>query len=362
MKLLNRCLLRHNLFLLLVFLGIGASIYTLTDLFQRIDVFLDADMGVKMVLFYFAVKLPLIISQILPSIFLLALVLQLSLMKKNREMVALEAGGVSPVSMMRFVLLYGLAWAVLQFAFAQGLGVAGERYSSDIWQNEVKQRGADFFAVSDLWFSRGEYVVNVKTAWPERERANGVTVYEFSPDRSSLRRTYKAAGAATGPGDWVLTGVHVAKLADFERFDLERLTLPIKQDLLSFKTFEPKATPSESSLGDLYGSIERLEAAGTNVDTLRTELHRRFAYAASILVMGLLALSIVNSTENLYLGIFLALILTFVFYAGSSFFVVLGESGTLPPHIAAWALNFIFLVLAGGQMALVSLRTLRHKL
>ena len=45
-----------------------------------------------MVLTYFVVKMPLVISQILPVIFLLSTVIQLCIMARSRELTALQAG------------------------------------------------------------------------------------------------------------------------------------------------------------------------------------------------------------------------------------------------------------------------------
>ena len=362
MKLLSSYLLRRNLFLLSSLLVIGTGIYILTDLFQRIDVFLDAGQGAGIILFYFLLKLPLIVSQILPSIFLLALVLQLSMMRKSRESMALEAGGVSPLAMLRFVFFYALVGSCLQFVFSQVLAVQGERYSSDLWQNEIKKREADYYAISDLWFTSGPYVVHLKKAWPNSETATGVSIYELTADQLGLERVFSAKSVKTGFEEWQLEQATVIRPGTFGYQVQESAILPIRQDLRTFKTFEPKASPTASSLPDLWSSIIRLEKAGTNVETLRTELHRRFAYAASLLVMGLLALVINMRTENLYLAVFYALICTFVFHASSSFCSTLGEKGSLPPPLAAWATNTVFALLAGASLLQTILRTLRRNL
>ncbi|MDR2891671.1 MAG: LptF/LptG family permease [Deltaproteobacteria bacterium] len=362
MTLLNKYLLRRNIFLLFSLLTVGAGIYVLTDLFQRIDVFLDAGHGVGLILLYFLVKLPLIVSQILPSIFLLALVLQLALMRKSRESMALEAGGVSPAAMLRFVLVYALLWSCLQFAFAQVLAVQGERYSGEIWQSEVKKREAQYYAIEDLWFTSGDYVIHLKQAWPNSEKATGVTIYELTRDGLGLVRSIRAKEAATSGNGWTLSDVEITRPGVFGHYRVPGETLPVHQDLLTFKTFEPKSYPSEMSLTDLWSNIARLEQAGSNVEALRTEFHRRFAYAASLLVMGMLALLINMRTDKLYLAVFYAMLCTFVFYASSSFFGTLGENGKLPPPLAAWSTNALFALVAGWYLLRDMLHTLKHKL
>ena len=65
----------------------------LTDLFERLDNFIEAGLSAGMVLTYFVVKTPLVISQILPVIFLLSTVIQLCLMARNRELTLCRPGG-----------------------------------------------------------------------------------------------------------------------------------------------------------------------------------------------------------------------------------------------------------------------------
>ncbi|MDR2503091.1 MAG: LptF/LptG family permease, partial [Deltaproteobacteria bacterium] len=127
MSVLNRYLLRRALFMLFVLLLAGMGVFVLSDLFQRLDVFMDADYPPAGIALYFIIRLPMIASQILPAVFLLAMTLQLSLMNKQRESLALQAGGIAPSAFFRFVFIYGLFWSCAQFACAQVLGVAGEK-------------------------------------------------------------------------------------------------------------------------------------------------------------------------------------------------------------------------------------------
>ena len=130
MSLLFRYLVKHNAFILLPTLAVGIGLYVLTDLFERLDNFIEAGLSAGMVATYFIVKMPLVISQILPVIFLLSTVIQLCIMYRSRELTALEAGGISLGVVGRSLLLCGLFWAGMQLCFSEYIGVAGERESA----------------------------------------------------------------------------------------------------------------------------------------------------------------------------------------------------------------------------------------
>ena len=70
-----------------------------------------------------------------------------------RELVALQSGGVSPFVFLRFVIVYGFIWAVLQLALAQGLGVEGDRISTQVWREEVKGNSTKESEMRGLWLS-----------------------------------------------------------------------------------------------------------------------------------------------------------------------------------------------------------------
>ena len=65
MNILTRYILRQNLFLLLLICGIGLGVFIFVELFDRLDEFLDAGVGVATIVSYFAYRTPFILSQIL---------------------------------------------------------------------------------------------------------------------------------------------------------------------------------------------------------------------------------------------------------------------------------------------------------
>lgn len=362
MTVLNRYLLRRNLFLLFAILALGAGVYVLSDLFQRIDVFLDSGLGAGIIGLYYLIKLPLIVSQILPAVFLLAMVLQLMLMTKSRETVALQSGGVSPSAMLRFIIVYGLIWSCLQFAFSQVLGVYGERVSDRLWQEDVRGRDVTNTFIENLLFTQGNYVVQAGRAWPQRERAENVHIYKLTPDGKGIEASYSVKSAESGPDGWVLHNVEFIEPGAYAYSVHERMDIDLKQDLATFRTYEEKVSFSELALPQLVETINRLEMAGTNVESMRTELYGRFAHAGSILVMGLLALALTMRADSLYLGVVLALVSTFFFYVSGSFFSAMGQGGSLPPPLAAWAANLLFAGLAALFIFSNYLRTVTRKI
>ena len=351
MTLLTRYLLRHNLFLLFCILLIGTGIYLLTDLFDRLDNFLDTGLGFFAVCWYFAVKIPLIISQILPAVFLLAVIAQVSFMTRNKEMLALQAGGVSPATLVRFIVVYGLIWAAVQLFFSQAVGVQGEKLAARIWKEQVRGKEVKESVLRGLWFTDGLYVVHLGMVYPETETGTDILVYRLAPQGNAFEQLIRAESFRVASNGWVLHHAEIFEPDSFLYTSNQELLLPITQQLSAFLAVEPGANPSHLPVWDLNSHIAQLVQSGSNVEGLRTAFHAKLAYAASLVVMGLLALAVVLWKDSIYIAVGLGLCVTFIFYACATFFTTLGEKGILTPFAAAWAPDVLFLVTALAGIA-----------
>lgn len=348
---LSRYLLRQNLFFLLSTLAAGAALYVMADLFDRLDDFLEAGLGMGTVLTYFAAKLPLIVSQIMPAVFLVSVVIQLCLMARSRELLALRAGGVSLGALSRFIVGYAVAWCLIQLVFSQLVGVYGEQVSRTIWSEQVRGNILEKKDLADVWFTEGDDVIQARILWPARGDAEGVSVYTMSKDRTKVLRVVSAATATAEPGHWVLKDVRVMDPATFSVEKRKTLVLPLQQDPMTFLHIDPNVDPSSLPMWQLSSVIERLDASGSNVERLRTSWHMKWAYAFSILSMGLVALALVTMFENVYVNIGLSLAVTFIFYVVYMIGATMGQKGMLPPWMGAWLANMVFCTLAGVRLA-----------
>ena len=72
MSLLARYIFLRHARLLLLIMCLGLGLYLLTEIVEKVDIFIDNGAGLDLVLRYFACRLPGIIAQILPAVFLLA--------------------------------------------------------------------------------------------------------------------------------------------------------------------------------------------------------------------------------------------------------------------------------------------------
>lgn len=119
-----------------------------------------------------------------------------------------------------------------------------------------------------------------------------------------------------------------------------------------FLIIDPKTKLESLPLWQLGSEIQRLRDSGSNIERLQTAWHMKLAYAASVLVMALIALAVISVFGSLYVIIPVGLVTTFCYYGLFVLFASAGENGLVPPVLAAWAANALFASLAGARMAM----------
>jgi len=347
---LSGYLVRQNLFLMAACLGAGTFIYLMADVADRLEHFIEASLSWRQIITYFMVKIPLIFSQILPAVFLLAVVLQIGLLVRNREMMALRAGGLSIAWFIRFFFVYALVWSFGQLFFSQFVASYGEREATRIWREEVRKRQLDKKTVKNLWFREGPYIVHAGEAQPTSSRVNDVTLYEFDRDSMRLTRIMTAKKGLVDEHGWGLLDVWEIETSDFTSTKLLTSFIPLRQNMRSFLDGDT-TDRSDLPLWHLGQIIDELKESGSNVERLRTAWHGKLSYAFSIITMALLALALTSFFENLYVNLVLSLVVIFSYYGLYVLGITTGQKGILPPMLGAWLANAGFSALAGLRLS-----------
>jgi lipopolysaccharide export LptBFGC system permease protein LptF len=98
----------------------------------------------------------------------------------------------------------------------------------------------------------------------------------------------------------------------------------------------------------LRADIAELESSGFNVVPARVELHRKLAFPFVTLVMTLLAVpfGVTTGRRGALYGIGIGIVIALTYWLLFSVFVAIGRAGLLPPPLAAWTPNIVFMACA----------------
>lgn len=355
MSLLFRYLTKNNAMILLPTLAVGIGLYVLTDLFERLDNFIEARAvrghGAHLLRREDAARDFADPAGDLPAVHGHPTVHHGS--QPRADGVAgrghLPRRGGELHDPLRHFLGRRPAWFLRVSGRCRGTRVRR------IWQEEVRKKNLAATVLEDVWFTDGDWIVSLGTLDPQAH-GTGFSGYELSDDGLSIKRIVQASTFTAEPSHWALQDVHVYTPDTFTQEQEPDFVLPLRQDPETFRLVSTGTKPQQLPLWQLGDAISQLKSSGSNVEALRTAWHAKLAYAASILVMAFVATAIVSWKDNIYIAVTVALLCTFLYFAVYTLGTTLGQRGILHPFLAAWTANLIALFFAFWRLIPLLLR------
>ncbi len=221
-----------------------------------------------------------------------------------------------------------------------------------IYYNDIKKQPGLFSVIKTnrIWYRSKNSIFNIKTLNNEGTKAQGLTLYFFS-EGWNLLQMITAEDVDLNGASWNLKKGSITVFSTNSSFPLtsEFKTKTIKM------TEEAKDLQNSGQTSDMLTQKELSQFINKNkeagLDTVRYEVdyHSKFSFAFAGFVMSLLGIpfSIGRARAGgmmVNMGISIALVFGYwVVYSSS---LTLGNHGTLPPFIAAWAPNLSMSILA----------------
>ncbi len=333
----------------LLILLLGLTIYILVELFERMDTFVEVGTTFSIVIQYFILRIPGIISTILPAVYFLATIILLCTMAKNRELVALQAGGVSPYLLLRYLVVISCFWAVLQLLLSQFIGVAAMQKSEELWDVEIKKYELAELPINNVWFTDDNWMVNVETLY-RSGKGSSLSAYHLSEDGQDVLEIFTATSVEVKNGSWILENGMKNNPNNFEVSNFSTYTLPFNRDHTLLFLTATSVKPQNLPIQHLQQAIDELVDAGSNVEALQTAFHVKIAYAASVIALTFVAFALLTWQSNVYISVACGMLIAFLFYVSTMIGETLGETGSVAPLVAAWSPHFILVFFSSIQL------------
>ena len=294
--------------------------------------------------------------QLAPLACLVSVLITLGVMSKNNELVAFKAAGVSLYRIALPLIVIGVVFAGALLMFEETyLPFANQRQNE--LRNLIKGRPAQtYYTPSRQWIfgdSAGSVskIYNYQVFDPDRSLLGGLNVFELDPQTFSLRRRVYASRAFWQP----LQRAWILQSGWYRDFDGGRVTnyVPFKVSELDELSEPPAYFNREVRQGfqmnwwELERYIAKLRQSGFDVAGLSVQLQRKLAFPliAPIIILLAIPFSMLVGTRGAVGGLTLGVGIAVVYWATSALFEAMGAIGQLPPILAAWSPDVIFLFL-----------------
>lgn len=360
MRRLNRYILENTLKILFLCELFGIVIFLMVDFFEHIDLFARSLEALSLSVSYLLFRVPFYANLLLPLSFLTSMLILFVIMARNNEILSLRSLGISTLSIMKPLVFLSLFLTSLNFLISEYVSPHSLRVSEEILRIRIKKEEPYLSVKNDrIWLKKENLITRIEYFDPHTDSLAGVTLIELSKDYSRiLRRIDAKEGAFTG-GEWVFRDVSERRFD--EEMRMVKSFYPTLSGLLSEnpKVFKSVSkNPDQMSFNELSNYITRLRNQGHNVRRYIVDLQSKISFPFVNLIMVILATSIglrYKSVSHVSRGIFLGLLLGFLYWVINSFSLSLGYSEIFPPLFSAWFANFVFF--SGGMVGILSLRT-----
>jgi lipopolysaccharide export system permease protein len=202
----------------------------------------------------------------------------------------------------------------------------------------------------EIWYRKDNRIINIALATPLKKTLQGVTVFTFDDQQKIIKRE-DVTRAFFKDGSWqaenMMTRVFDPQSGDLIQAEkLNDQTLNIERTPLDFSGRED--LNNELNFRQLRALTDKLEREGYDATHQRVDMHNRVAAPFTCLIMGFLGVPFAlqrGRNSNIALGIGLSLGIGIGYFIIQSLVTAFGYSNALPPLIAAWSANFIFLLM-----------------
>jgi LPS export ABC transporter permease LptF/LPS export ABC transporter permease LptG len=301
---------------------------------------------------------PYLLYNVAPLVMLLAVLVTFGLMQRSNEITAIKATGTSIYRIVTPVIIAaGVVAASLFFADQFYLPRTNQR--QEALHNQIKGKPAQTYLRPDRkWiFGQNNDIYYYQFFDPDRDQFGNITVFQLDKTNFSVTRRIHADRARWADNldrweyerGWERT-LKGSAMGDYRSFEVA--TFPQLPETPAYFKKEVKQY-SEMNYEELHKYIRDLQQSGFDVVRLRVELNKKLSYPLITLIMAVLAIPFALSTgkKGAVTGVAVA-VGTAVFYTVvSRLFEAMGNLSQLPPAMAAWSPDLIF-VLIGGYLIL----------
>ncbi len=357
MKILSKYILKEILKVFFIILGGILMIITISNFLDEIHLMVQYKPSFSLMAAYFIYKTPYLVAVATPFALLLSILFIFSQFNRYNELMATKACGISFYKVMFPVLLLALSVSVLSLIFNETMASPAFDRAKYIKESLIKKRKSGANRVQKHLAklgSRGRifYIRHFDGLLGVME---GVCILEMD-ENFALKKRLDAKKGEWAEGKWILEDVSI------RRFENEKIEPPIEihgtYTLYTSNTPDDfivrKHSPEDTLAVNIFRLrklIQVLKESGLNYQEEAVNFHLKLAFPFASFILALLGVTIpfLFSTTRSFLNAALGFIFTVItafFYMG---FVTIGMSignvGVLPPPLAAWIANIVFIAI-----------------
>ena len=357
MNRLDRYLIRRWLLFFIPTMVVLGAAYIASDAAFTLWEYIRRELSPAHIAMHYILKTPNILYQMAPIASLIATLLTMTSMKRSGEMTAVFSIGIGGTRMSAPVLTIAVAVSLLAFYVTESMAPGANRISRDLVRNE-SGAGSSVVGTKRIWLLEGNRVIHIRSVQDGGTRLTQPTVLQFEgKGLQNLSLRMDAESVVWEDNAWKAQEVVLRRFSDGNMIDSkvlkdQRLPIRIRPD----EFYRVRRKPEEMSMSELRKYILNLKAAGLPHITHQVSIYLKVSTAAISLIFTVIALPVaflMPIRGGVPMGLGLSILLVLIFWSIFSLVLTLGYTGIIPPPLAAWGVQALFLVLGLAALGLI---------
>lgn len=361
MRILDRYITKSVVTTFIFTILVFSFLYVLIDVTSQLDEFIDRKVPLPVLVEYYVLYFPIILSQPISSVAcLIAVLFTFSNLNTHNEVIAMRASGLHFWQITKPAIMFGLVVSMTVFW-------VNERLVPDAAQMTKQIREKNMVLLIDRLKKKQEKIKNltfyglknrlyfIDTFDADTGELKGITVIEHDPQQNIKQKIVALRGVWTG----IAWKFYQCQITDFGDAGIDA---PLKIKVYEEKLMDIKESPEDflkqrldvtsMNIRQLKDYIDRFSKSGATkaLNSMRVDLHQKIAYPFGnfvIVLIGLpFALMIRGRKSGAFASVGVAFILGFLYYVANAVALAFGKSGALPPVLSAWAAPILFTAVA----------------
>ncbi len=342
MKVITRYLSTEIIRLFMLCQFIFISLFLVAEFILKLDNFSRAGVSLSLHIAFLVYKIPFIVVMITPYATMISIIAVLCIMKKNKEIMAMKACGLNLIKTLQPVITVALIISFFTFFLSEIIAPYTSSKSNEIWEVDVNKRPQATFKE---WYKSSENGIY----WIRHYDINTNTIndpaFYFFDDEFHLVKKISGKQCRWTDGKWVVEDAKIQTMVSKGDYSISRdpfytLDIPETPD-----TFLDKMEDAEDmSYQELKQKAKKMKAEGYDNTIEMVDLHSKLAFPFVSAVLALIAipLALWEKIKAIPLAITLGIMTGFLQWITMEFARAFGQSGILPPLVAAWTSNILF--------------------
>jgi len=316
-----------------------------SELVEKIGLFLQQKVPLKLMAHYFVYGSPYLISLLCPLGILLGTLFSLNRLSLDNEITAMRVQGISLYQITRPILTLSILISIFMLIFDQVVVPSALEKKREIEQVQILKKPPIYAARRYNFARRGEgnQIFFIKIFDAVAEKMEDLTIWQFHADGSYIRIDAQSA-------EWQ-SGWHAHNVF-YRYFNREGEVQTLFYPETDLKIVEPperfrikEKFPEEMSFFELRDHIANLKQAGSMVSRETVDLYHKLSLPFANILLALLGIPFALRSAHRggkAAAFFFSLLIAFICWGINAVAKALGKGGIIGPLYSAWLPLLIF--------------------